>query len=407
MSEEIKSLLDQQARAFEEFKAKNDSVIAEEIKKSTSDVVRKEEVARINNALSEIHDEMKAVRRSALFSKAGEQLNSDEYKQALSGYMRDQRNDRVEWKNSEQFKSLTTTTGATGGFAVPELIDTAILDLVKLISPVRTVANVVQVGTPDYKKLVNVRGTASGWVAETATRPETNSPQLREVAPPVGELYAFPQATETMLEDVFFDAAAWLTSEIATEFAYAEGAAFIGGNGSNKPKGFLDETINVSGDATRTFGHLQMVKTGVNNGFKATTTTGNPADTFIQTVYALKSPHRANAVWMMNSLTLAAVRQFRNSEGDYIWRPGMTEGQPETILGYRVVDAEDMPNVDTGAYPIAFGNFGVGYTIVDRVGLSLLRDAYTNKPYIGFYARKRVGGKVVDSEAIKIISTQT
>jgi HK97 family phage major capsid protein len=407
MDQEIKGLLERQAQAFEEFKSKHSEQLAEEIKKGTADVVRKEEVDRINASLTDLGEELKAVRRARLFAADAIAETADEYKSALADYMRDPRSANIEWRQSAQYKNLTTTTGGKGGFAVPELIDSIIQDRLKLISPVRSVANVVTVSTPDYKKLVNIRGTASGWVGETATRPNTDSPTLFEVAPPVGEIYAFPKATQTMLEDVFFDAVGWVTSEIVTEFAKQEGIAFISGNGSNRPKGFLDETLSVSGDATRTFGHLQIVKTGVNGGFKNTTTTGNPADTLIEVVYAMAAPHRAQASWMMNRQSLEFVRKFRNVDGDYVWRYGIAEGQPDTLLGYPVIEAEDMPAVATGNSPIAFGNWSAGYTIVDRVGLSLLQDPYTDKPYIGFYARKRVGGKIVDSDAIKLVQTAT
>ena len=244
-------------------------------------------------------------------------------------------------------------------------------------------------------------------MGETASRPTTTAPELREIAPPVGEIYANIAATQRMLDDAFFNVEAWITSEIAAEFAKAEGAAFISGNGSDKPRGFLSATVATSGDATRLFGELQMIKTGVAGGFIATTSTANPADTFIDTIMAMKSELRAGAVWGMNSLTQAAVRKFKDADGAYIWRPGMMDSQPATILGYAVVEMPDMPDVATNTLPVAFGNFQRGYTIVDRVNTTLLRDPYTNKPFVQFYALKRVGGTVIDSEAIKLIGTRT
>jgi HK97 family phage major capsid protein len=195
--------------------------------------------------------------------------------------------------------------------------------------------------------------------------------------------------------------------EIADEFAIAEGTAFVSGNGTNKPKGFLSYTINTSTDGARDFGDLQQVKTGVAGGFKSTTSSSNPGDTFIDVIHALKAPLRAGASWLAASATIAQIRKFRDTDGNYIWRPGLTEGAPDMILGYAVRECEDMPAIATTSNPIAFGNWKRGYTIVDRIGTRTLRDPFTNKPYVQFYVTKRLGGMVVDSEAIKILSCAT
>lgn len=403
---DIEKKLGEIASAFEEFKSKNDSVIAEEIKKGTADVVRKDEVDRINAAITDLQEDVKAAQRSALFGKvtdAAEEAKG-EYKTAYLNWFRkgDRYSDEVEQKGA----TLNITTANEGGHAVPEELDRAILDLIKQVSPMRSVANVVVVGTSDYKKLVNVRGTASGWVGESAARSATSAPELRQIAPPVGEIYANLSATQVMLDDAFFNAEAWITAELAQEFATAEGAAFISGNGTNRPRGFLTATTAVSADAARTFGELQRIITGVAGGFIATTTSSNPADTFIDTVYSMKSEIRSGAVWGMNATVQAAVRKFRDIDSNYIWQPGLVGGQPATILGFPVVEMPDMPAVATNTFPIVFGNFQRGYTIVDRIGTRMLRDPYTNKPFVQFYATKRVGGDVIDSEAIKLIGTR-
>lgn len=392
-------------RAFEEFKSKQDTVIAEEIKKGTADVVRKTEVDAINADITKLSDELKQLELKAARPGAADESTAAkaEHKAAFNQWMR---KGREEGLSDLEAKALNVTTSADGGFAVPEELDRSVLDLIKQISPVRQFANVITVGTSDYKKLVNVRGTASGWVGETSARTETNTPQLAEVAAVMGEVYANPMATQRMLDDAFFDAEGWLAAEIATEFAQAEANAFISGNGTNRPRGFLNYTINTSADGARAFGDLQMVRTGVAGAFIATTTSANPADTFIDVVHSMKSELRAGAAWMMNTLTLAAVRKFKDADGAYIWRPGLESGQPSTILGYAVAEAPGMPDVATNTFPIAFGNWQRGYTVVDRIGTRVLRDPYTNKPYVGFYATKRVGGMVVDSEAIKILATR-
>lgn len=408
MTTEIEKKLDQIQEAWDEFKKKNDTVIAEEVKKGTADVVRKEEVDRLNDTITTLTNDLKALEAKSNRPGSGKEDVRPEVAEHKAAFDTFLRKGREEGLKDLELKALNVTTSADGGYAVPEEIDRSILDLVKQISPFRSLANVVTVGTSDYKKLVNLHGTASGWVGETSTRPETATPQLAEVPAFMGELYAYPQATQYMLEDVFFNAEAWLADEVAQEFAYQEGGAFISGNGTNKPKGFLAYTINTSTDGGRTFGHLQMVKTGVAGDFIATTTSANPADSFIDVIHSMKTELRVGAAWLMNSLTLARVRKFKDAAGYYIWQPGLAPDAPSTVLGYAVKEMPGMPDVATNTFPVAFGNWKRGYTIADRMGTQItLRDPLTNKPYIGFYTRKRLGGMVVDSEAIKLLATRT
>ncbi|HMO74567.1 MAG TPA: phage major capsid protein [Sphingopyxis sp.] len=394
------------ATAWEEFKSKQDSVIAEEVKKGIADVVRKEEVERINGEISKLSEELKDFAKKSNRLGNGQEDSEEvaEHKTAFGLFLRKGRDDGLA---ELEAKALNVTTSADGGYAVPEELDRTILDLARVASPIRALANAISVGGSDYKQLVNVHGLAAGWVGETSSRPETSTPALAEVVPFMGEVYANPAATQRVIDDAFFDVEAWLAAEIAAEFAVAEATAFVSGDGTNKPKGFLAYTINTSADGVRTFGHLQQVKTGVAGGFKATTSSTNPGDTFIDVIHALKAPLRAGAAWVMSSATLAQVRKFRDVDGNYIWRPGLIENHPSTILGYRVEECEDMPAIATTSNPIAFGNWKRGYTVVDRIGTRILRDPFTNKPYVHFYATKRVGGMVVDSEALKILSCAT
>jgi HK97 family phage major capsid protein len=403
---DINQKLDAIGTAFEEFKAKQNTVIADEVKRGTADVVRKEEVDRINAAITNLEAEVKAAHRQQLVGQLTEaEQAQSEYKAAFMKWARkgDAHVENMERKGA----TLNVTTANEGGHAVPEEIDRTILDLIKQISPFRAVANIARVGTSDYKKLVNVRGTASGWVGESASRPTTTAPELRQIAPPVGEIYANISATQTMLDDGFFNVEAWIAAEMATEFAAAEAAAFISGNGTSRPRGFLSATANESADSVRTCGHVQFRKTGVAAGFIATTPAASPADTFIDLIHSMKAELRAGAVWGMNSLTMAAVRKFKDADGAFIWSPGLAASQPPTILGAPVIEMPDMPDVATNTFPIVYGNFMRGYTIVDRMGVRTLRDPYTNKPFVQFYATKRVGGDVIDSESIKLLATRT
>jgi HK97 family phage major capsid protein len=295
-------------------------------------------------------------------------------------------------------KALSGAADASGGVAVPREIDAAIDATLKAISPIRSIATVVKVGSAGYRKLVTTGGTPSGWASETAARPETATPTFHEIAPPSGDLYANPAASQAMLDDAGFDVESWLAAEVATEFARAEGAAFVAGDGVNKPKGFLAAPTAATGDATRPFGTIQTLASGAAGGFAA-----NPEERLIDLVQALRAPYRQGAAFVMNSATLARLRKFKTSDGQFLWAPGLASGQPATLLGYPVIEAEDMPDIAANSLSIAFGNFAAGYLIAERSETQILRDPYSNKPFVMFYATKRVGGQVSNSEAIKLM----
>ena len=299
---------------------------------------------------------------------------------------------------TQEIKSITAGVPGDGGYAVPRQIDVAIARQLTEISPIRAIAQVVQTGSADYRKLVTLGGTASGWVSESAGRPETATPNFSEIAPPTGELYANPAASQAMLDDAGFDLESWLASEIGQEFARAEGAAFINGSGVNQPRGFLAAPMTEEFDEDRPFGTLQYIVSGDAGGFGA-----EPDAMLIDLVHSLKAGHRQGASFVMNSATLAEVRKLKTANGAFLWQPGMVDGQPDRLLGYPVVEAEDMPDIAAGACPIAFGNFRHGYLIAERSATQVLRDPFTNKPFVHFYATKRVGGQVLDSNAIKLL----
>lgn len=361
------------------------------------DIVERQEaqdaaLATLRSDVDEVKGRLEKVSRAAarpLLDGAGV-ASGPEVKGFVDGYLRHGR--------ETELKAMTTAVGADGGFAVPKEIDAMIARRMVEISPIRSVANVVRTGTSGFRRLISTGGTASGWVSETGARPETASPKLAEIIPPMGELYANPSATQAMLDDAAFDLEGWLANEIGTEFARAEGAAFINGTGTNQPMGFLSVTASAAGDAARAFGALQFIGSGNATGLGAT-----PETKLIDLVCQLKAPLRQGAVWVMNSTTLAAVRKLKSADGAFLWQAGLMEGQPDRLLGYAVIEAEDMPDVAANQYPIAFGNFKAGYLITERRQTTILRDPYTNKPYVQFYATRRVGGQVMDSDAIKLL----
>ena len=353
-----------------------------------------QDIAVLRSDVDEVKARLDKVGRAASRPPMGGASEASvEVKGFVDGYLR---------RGSEtEIKSISGVTPQDGGYAVPQEIDAMIASELVEISPIRQLAQVVQVGSAGYRKLVATGGTASGWVGEGAGRPQTDTPEFAEIAPPSGELYANPAASQAMLDDAAFDLEGWLASEIAMEFARAEGAAFINGNGTNQPRGFLSAATSLAGDAVRPFGTLQYIGSGDADGFDA-----NPESRLIDLVHTMKAGHRQGASWVMNSTTLSEVRKLKTTDGAFLWQPGLVEGQPDRLLGYPVVEAEDMPDVGAGAFPIAFGNFKAGYLIAERSATQILRDPFTNKPFVHFYATKRVGGQVLDSAAIKLLKIE-
>jgi HK97 family phage major capsid protein len=296
-------------------------------------------------------------------------------------------------------KAATINPPAKGGLGVPLEIDAVINRVLLAASPIRSIAQVVDIGSANYRRLITTSGIVSGWVSETQARPETETPNFSEIAPPMGELYANPAASQAMLDDAGFNVENWLGEEIGREFARAEGVAFVTGDAVNKPRGFLSVPNAATTDTARPFGTLQFITSGAAGNFAAT----NPQDRLIDMVHALASPYRQGAVWVMNSATLARIRKFKTSDGAFIWQPGLGVDQPQTLLGYRVVEVDAMPDVAADSLSIGFGNFQAGYLISQRAETTVLKDPYSNKPYVHFYATRRVGGTVLDSRAIKLM----
>lgn len=381
---EVKAAVDALHGAFETFK--------QEHAQAAADPVDGEKLNRLNTHVSTLQtrvDQLSAKsKRPQLSGKdAGE---GSEYKSRFI-------NEFV--RQGLDVKSMNVTTDADGGSAVPDEIDMSVDTVLADLSPIRAIANVVRVGSANYKKLITLGHPASGWVGETASRPETDTPVFEEVSPPYGELYANPAASQAMLDDARFDVEAWLAEELAQEFAVQEGAAFVAGDGVGKPKGVLDYATSNAADATRPFGTLQTVVTGSAGSFPAS----DPADILVELVHSLRPAYRQNAVFMMNTQTLSQIRKFKDADGAYLWRPGLADHMPATLLGYPVIEAEDMPDIAGGVSGVAFGNFKRGYLIADRMATRILRDPYSNKPFVHFYATRRVGGAVVDTNAIKLL----
>ncbi|MEE9311229.1 MAG: phage major capsid protein, partial [Planctomycetota bacterium] len=414
MSTEVKQAVEDLGRAWEEFKTANDARDALVKKHGVAPAELEGKLTKINAAMDAAEAaKVKAVeelkeRIDELESKAdrpaggGDPLAAKkaEYKDAFFGALRGGfENSKANLAVKElETKDITIGTGSEGGFAVPEEISTAINKMLERLSPVRGLVKVQPTGSNDYKELVDIRGTTSGWVAETGTRTATLTPALRERAPTMGELYAYPQVSEWSLDDIFFSVEQWLTESVAEAFAKAEGIAVISGNGTNKPTGILNTTPVATSDTASPLRSAEAIEY-IDN---AVSPAALAADTFFDVVYAMNAGYLAgNVSWAMNRLVQGAARKLKGSDNNYLWAPGLVGGQPSTMLGFPVATWEDLAAVAAGNFPILFGNFNRGYTLADRVGMRRTRDNVTNPGFVRFYIRKRVGGILTNNDAIK------
>ncbi len=387
---EISGMFNEFMSAFEEFKHTNDQRLDELEKRGTSDVIVEDKLNRLNKAL-DVH---KCALDRAMIENSRPSLEGgfaptqaqEEYKDAFSAYV----------KRGEE-KALSIGSNPDGGYLVPDETEIEIARLLKDVSPIRAIAGNRIISTSTYKKPISIAGPAVGWVGETDVRPETASQTLAELTYSTMELYAMPAATSNFLDDAAVDVGQWIADEVNLAFAEQETAAFINGDGVNKPIGFLSETIVDEG--AWTWGNIGYVPTGEAGSLPL----ANESDVLIDLVYALKSGYRQNASWVMNRSTQATIRKIKDSDGNYIWQPSLSPNGRATLLGFDLVEAEDMPDIAANSTSIAFGDFRRGYLIVDRRGVNVLRDPFSSKPYVLFYTTKRVGGGVADFDAIKLL----
>ena len=294
-------------------------------------------------------------------------------------------------------KALSTAVAADGGYLVdPQTADT-IRSLLLSTASLRSAANVVQVDATSFDVLIDRTEVGSGWATEAGPQTETSTPTIERISIKLHELSAMPKASQRLLDDSAFDVEGWLAGKIATRFIRAEAAAFINGDGIDKPKGILLPAKVAN--ASWTWGSLGYVPSGAAADFPTT----NAVDCIVNLVYALNADYRTNATFLMNSKTAGAVRKMKDADGRFLWSDGLVAGQPSTLMGYPVLVAEDMPDIAANAYAMAFGDFAAGYTIAERPDLRILRDPFSAKPHVLFYASKRVGGDVTDYAAIKLL----
>jgi HK97 family phage major capsid protein len=318
------------------------------------------------------------------------------HKKAFNAYLRSGDDDGLRGLVLEG-KALNTAVAADGGYLIdPQTADT-IRSLLVSTSSIRAIANVVNVEASSFDVLVDRSEVGSGWATEIAAQAETSTPTIDRISIRLHELSAMPKASQRLLDDSAFDVEGWLAGKIATRFIRAESAAFISGDGVDKPRGILlpPKVTN----ASWAWGSLGYVPSGAASDFAAT----NAADCIVNLVYALGANYRANATFVMNSKTAGAVRKMKDADGRFMWSDGLAAAEPARLMGYAVLICEDMPDIAAGAFAIAFGDFNSGYTIAERPDLRVLRDPFSAKPHVLFYANKRVGGDVTDFAAIKLL----
>lgn len=404
---EPKALLEQLNKAFAEFKTNHDEQI-KELKAGYADVVKSDKVERINSEVTKLQTSLDDVCKQIAALKIGGggkdvDPNRKAHAQGFDKYFR--KGIDAGLRDLEVKAALATDSDPDGGYIVPTEMETAIDRVLGTVSAMRGLSTVRQISTGMFKKPVSQGGATSGWVGEREARPETNTPTLSLLEFPAMELYSAPKATQSMLDDGAVNIEQWLADEVATEFAEEEGAAFISGSGVNRPRGIL--SYDTVANASYAWGKIGFVVSGV--AADINDATHNGTDALIDLVYSIKQGYRAGASFVMNRTLQSKVRKLKTI-GDtesYLWQPSVQVGQPATLLGYPVADDDNMPDVGANAFPIAFGNFKRGYLIVDRIGIRVLRDPYTAKPYVIFYTTKRVGGGVQMFEAIKLLKCST
>ena len=314
------------------------------------------------------------------------------HQKAMAAYLRTGDDDGLRGLDIES-KALSAAINSDGGYLVDAQTAEAIKSTLNSTASIRSISTVVNVEATSFDVLVDHGELGTGWATESAALPETDTPKIDRISIPLHELSALPKASQRLLDDSAFDIETWLAGRISNKFSRAEAAAFVSGDGVDKPRGFLDHTL-VANDQWA-WGSLGYINSGMLGGLTA--------DSIVEVIYALGADYRANATFVMNSKTAGRVRKLKDAEGRFLWADGFAVGERPRLMGYPVLIAEDMPDGDNDAFPIAFGDFAAGYTVAERPDLRVLRDPFSAKPHVLFYATKRVGGDVSDFSAIKLL----
>ena len=384
--QELKALFEEQFKAFEAFKEENDRKAGR----------NEEKLTKLNQRLDQIEVALKRATRGT-GSEGEDRAQSPEvraYFEYLRFGTRDEPNPATRALSREEMKALTVGTDPAAGYLAPADYARDIIKAEVEFSPLREVARTRETGHTSLQIPKRSGTFGAVWVAEQAARSETEGLTYGLEEIPTHEMYALVDVSQQMLEDSAFDLEQELQGEFAEQFAVTEGAAFVKGNGAGRPEGFL----TAAGVGTTPSGSAATIADA-----------DGQANGLISLWHSIKTAYAIRGVWLLNRNTLAAVRKLKDADKNYVWQPGLAQGQPNTILGAPYVEVPDMPDEGAGATPVAFGDFRRGYTIVDRIALSVLRDPFTQATAgnIRFIARRRVGGQLVLPEAIGLLKCAT
>lgn len=428
MDPELKKVIEELGRAFEEFKQAVTQQLAEVKAGRGVEATLNDKIEKLSDALTTLQSQKDEIEKKLNRPNIGHEVSVDEqkcvvifnaeikahaaasgqaspgdvsveqyraYKQAFNVWAR--KGDK--FLSGDEQKALQVGVDADGGYLCPPDLTGRIVQKLFDLSPIRQIADVQLISGGALEGIEDTGEADAGWTGETSTRSETNTPTIGKYSIPAEEMYAEPRATQKLLDDAVFDVESWLSAKVADKLARVEGAAYVVGNGVSKPRGFTTYTTAATADASRTWGQLEHVDTGANGDFAAS----NPADKLFDLEAAFKPGYLAGANWVTRRSVIVKVRKFKGSDNNYLWQPGLQAGKPATLIGYPITMAEDMPALATNSLSMALGNFKLGYQIVDRFGVRILRDPFTAKPYVKFYTTKRTGGAVVHFEAIKFL----
>lgn len=380
--------------AWEQFKQVNDARLNELERKGYSDPLYLEHLTKINDAIDQQKgrlDRLETVqaRPAREMANLGYRGDSEsEYKTAFVNYLRKGTDAALE---GFETKALSVGIDANGGFLVPSQMSDIIVRIVNESSPLRALARVETISSDSLDVIEDTTDMDAAWGDETTVRSaETTSATIGRNTIDTYELFAQPQATQKLIDDASIDIERWVAEKVADKMARLEATAFISGDGTTRPKGILTYTAGTS------FGQIQQINSGAAGAITA--------DSLIQLYYALKDEYARRATFLMHRTTVQSVRLLKESTtNQYLWQPGLTSGAPDSLLGVPVALASDMPVPANNALAVAVADFNRAYLIVDRVGIRTLRDPFTTKPFVKFYTTKRVGGEVVNTDAIKIL----
>jgi len=393
---EIKQLVDELNQAFSEHKVKNDQRLSDLEKNGQVDPLLEQQVNRIASDIQDLTDVKQGLERiQTQLNRPGFEFHRDSFdpmaekkKAAVQKYLRKGEAQMA----PDEIKFLSSEQDPNGGYWVTSGMSNMIVSKVFDTSPMRNVATVETISS-DALEIPNDLGEANAaWAAEESARPETNTPTIGIHSIPVHELYAMPKATQTLLDDSRIDVENWLAGKVAEKFSRLENAAFINGDGVGKPRGILTFPAGTTNP-----GQVQQVNSGSASALTA--------DGLRTAVYALNSSYLKNGRWLMNRGTVESISKLKDTTGQYLWQPSLEAGELQTLLGYPIERMEDMPAVAANSLSLAFGDFRQAYTIVDRMGVRVLRDPFSGKPFVLFYTTKRTGGDVTNFEGFVIQKT--